>query len=80
MNTLRVSSAFVSLVLSAAVFAQDSESTAPAFETIDADNNGFITPAEVQDNVELTAMFGELDANGDGQLSAEEYGKQAEVE
>jgi len=80
MNTLRLSSAFVGLVLSAAAFAQDSESTAPAFEVIDADKNGFITPAEVQDNVELTAMFGELDENGDGQLSAEEYGKQAEVE
>lgn len=45
----------------------------PTFEQLDADGNGSISADEAKANPEVEAMFGQIDVNGDGQVTQEEY-------
>lgn len=45
----------------------------PLFNQLDTDQNGYISKVEAEANLDLAALFPELDANLDEQLSLEEY-------
>lgn len=78
MKTVQYCIALIGLVAGAAALAQD-EAKAPAFETIDVNGDGYISVAEAQESEDVAGVFAELDSDSDGQISAEEYGKVAEV-
>lgn len=61
---------FAVCALSVAFIAQASELT---FETVDADDNGYISVAEADSYEALKEQFVKLDADEDGQLSPEEF-------
>lgn len=43
------------------------------FEDIDTDHNGAISRDEAKVRMDLTSNFGEIDKNGNGSLSVDEY-------
>ncbi len=61
---------FAVCALSVAFVAQASELT---FESVDADENGYISVAEADSYEALKEQFKKLDADEDGQLSPEEF-------
>ncbi len=61
---------FAVCALSVAFVAQASELT---FDTVDADDNGYISVAEADSYEALKEQFKKLDADEDGQLSPEEF-------
>jgi len=81
MNTLRMVSAAIGLAVCFAALAQNEDESpvqVPTFEQVDADHNGYITPAEAEKVEGLSGMFAVIDTDSDGQISAEEYGVQSE--
>lgn len=89
-TTVKVSSAaalalLVAMGVNADMFGKDREGGASAsgeasgadtmFTSLDADQDGVIGPREAEANADVAMSFGELDSNGDGQLSAEEFSK-----
>lgn len=56
--------------LTAACFAQATELT---FESVDADQNGYISMTEADSHEALKEQFKKLDTDEDGQLSPEEF-------
>ncbi len=61
---------FAVCALSVAFVAQASELT---FDTVDADDNGYISVAEADSYEALKEQFKKLDADEDGRLSEEEF-------
>lgn len=61
--------ALVALVSSSAAFA------AVDFASFDTDGDGVISQTEAQTNKQLMQIFDELDVDGNGELSKEEFSK-----
>lgn len=45
----------------------------PEFSTLDANGDGAISQEEAKNQVSLSAIFGDVDANKDGKLDSREY-------
>ncbi|MGO3299765.1 MAG: calmodulin [Pseudoalteromonas sp.] len=69
MKTLNKTLALVALVSSSAAFA------AVDFASFDADSDGVISQTEAQVNQQLVQIFDDLDVDGNGELSKEEFSK-----
>ncbi|MGO2076772.1 MAG: EF-hand domain-containing protein [Pseudoalteromonas sp.] len=69
MKTLNKTLALVALVSSSAAFA------AVDFASFDADGDGVISQSEAQVNQQLVQIFDDLDVDGNGELSKEEFSK-----
>lgn len=70
---------FVAAVLAIAVGAARAEDKVgrddkdPGFNTLDQNNDGYVSRAEALANPELSRRFKQADRNGDGKLSRTEY-------
>ncbi|WP_062568444.1 MULTISPECIES: calmodulin [Pseudoalteromonas] len=69
MNTVNKTLALVALVSSSAAFA------ATDFETLDVNDDGVISQSEASVDATLMSQFKELDTDGNGELSEEEFAK-----
>ena len=69
MNTVNKTLALVALVSSSAAFA------ATDFETLDVNDDGAISQSEASVDATLMSQFKELDTDGNGELSEEEFAK-----
>lgn len=61
----------LSLFVFNAAYAQEEEPV--VFEDIDTDHNGAISRDEAKVRMDLSSNFGEIDKNGNGSLSVDEY-------
>ena len=57
----------------AAARAWQGESRAQYFYQLDLDNNRLVSRHEASSNDALSSLFGQVDANGDGELSSSEF-------
>ncbi|UJX25600.1 calmodulin [Pseudoalteromonas sp. CF6-2] len=69
MKTLNKTFALLALVSSSAAFA------ATDFETLDVNDDGAISQSEASVDATLMSQFKELDTDGNGELSEEEFAK-----
>ncbi|WP_062568445.1 calmodulin [Pseudoalteromonas arabiensis] len=69
MKTVNKTFALLALVSSSAAFA------AADFETLDVNDDGAISQSEASVDATLMSQFKELDTDGNGELSEEEFAK-----
>ncbi|MCF7502120.1 MULTISPECIES: calmodulin [unclassified Pseudoalteromonas] len=69
MKTVNKTFALLALVSSSAAFA------ATDFETLDVNDDGAISQSEASVDATLMSQFKELDTDGNGELSEEEFAK-----
>ena len=69
MNTLNKTLALIALASSSAAFA------ATDFDTLDVDGSGAISQSEASVDAELLSLLSDLDTDGNGELSVEEFAK-----
>ncbi|ALQ06583.1 MULTISPECIES: EF-hand domain-containing protein [Pseudoalteromonas] len=69
MKTLNTTLAVIILASSSAAYA------AVDFASFDIDSDGVITKQEAQVNAQLVKLFDDLDTDGNGELSKEEFAK-----
>ena len=74
--------ALAALLASAAAFAQepntdkmDTDHALPDFSTLEANGDGGISQEEAREQSLVASRFGELDGDGNGKLSSDEYKK-----
>jgi len=67
--------ALCAVVLTASAVSNASLPGAKAFPALDRNLDGFLDRREAADSPSLMAVFGEVDTNKDGRLSADEYAR-----
>lgn len=63
----------ISILLITVVFISTAHGNDTLFSILDADENGYITLEETQDNIEVRKKFGILDINNDTQIDEQEF-------
>lgn len=72
MKTLRSTTTLILMLAAAAAFAQ-SDSNAPSFMQLDANEDGRISKQEAEADARVADRFQETDTDSDGLLSLEEF-------
>lgn len=65
--------ALIASLLSSYAYAQLSEQQQAIWQLLDADQNGYVSQQEAQEDEMVSSLWQDLDADGDGQLTTEEF-------